>query len=87
MDLNIYVERLQKNGGNLTEFAKRAGISRMYLTHMLKGRKKKPGFEVVLGLLNASDGEISIRSLRPDLFPPTTLGKRLLALFRKAASA
>lgn len=58
----------------------------MYLGHILKGRKKNYSFETVLGLLIASNGEITLKSLRPDLFPATKKGTQALQLVRKAAS-
>lgn len=86
MDINAYIDKFTENGGSLTKFATSAGMSRMYLGHILKGRKKNPSFETVLGLLIASNGEISIKSLRPDLFPRSKRGSEALELIRKAAA-
>lgn len=86
MDISTYVNNLTKNGGDLTEFARQAGMSRVYLGHILNGHKRNPSIKTVVGLVVASNGEISIRSLRPDLFPSSRKGAKALELIRKAAA-
>ena len=86
MDINTYLDQFKKDGGKLTDFAAKANMSLAYLGHIRSGRKKKFEFKIVMGLITASDGQISLKSLRPDLFPKGRVGKRNLELLRKAAS-
>jgi len=68
MNLSQYLEKHAPSLEAERKFAKSAGISHLYLRHILKGRKDKIGFEIVLGLLRASSGRIKLKTLRPDLF-------------------
>ena len=85
MDINSYVRKLADTGRTATDFAATAGMSRMYLYHILKGRKPKPGLETILKLLRASDAEIKLQTLRPDLFPKGRKGREALELLRRAS--
>lgn len=84
MDINTYLHKYTKNGGNLEEFARKAGMTRVYLTHIRRGRKN-PGMKKVVGLIEASGGAISISSLHPELFPAGDIGDLRMRLIQKSA--
>ena len=84
--MKAYFSKLRQEGGTLTQFASDADMSYNHLCHVIHGRKKKMSLDTVIKLLIASDGEISIQSLRPDLFPKGSRGKAAAAALRKAVS-
>ena len=76
MDIKTYVKQFQKDGGKIADLASRAGMSTMYLRHIISGYKEKPGLEKVVGIMVATDGQVTLKSLRPDLYPRGVKGKK-----------
>lgn len=85
MDIKTYVDQFRNSGGSANLFAEKMGTSAMYLCHLINGRKPKPTMDTIMAAINASDGEISIRSLRQDLFPNTAEGDAALRNLIKSA--
>lgn len=83
MDINTYLEEFTKNGGTIAAFAEKAGMTPMYLQHIRAGRKT-PGMKKIMGIIVASDGEISIASLHPEIAPKGKSGLTRLRLLHKS---
>ena len=82
MNLVEYIAKYAPTLEKEREFAAEVGISHMYLQHMIKKRKERPGFEIAMGLIRASNGQIKLQTLRPDVFTD----KESLKLLRKSAA-
>lgn len=83
MDIKSYLNRVKVQGVSLNDFAVKAKMSADYLRHILNGRRK-PGVEKIITLLEASDAEISLKAIRPDIFPNNRKGKRRIELLKKS---
>lgn len=64
MQLRRYIEALTP--AQKVEFAKRAKSSQMYLTHIVRGRRK-PGLTKCVAIEKASGGVVRCESLNPKL--------------------
>lgn len=80
MDIQEYLKKYANTPSEVADFARAAGMSPMYLSHIVN-RHKNPGIEKIIGLIRASNGRIKLEAIRPDLFDKDT--KRLI---RKAAA-
>lgn len=75
MDIKTYMTKLG-SPERRHEFAERAGTSVGTLNNLMYCDKQVRSFEFLVRLVEASNGELSIRKLRPDLFPKGRVGAR-----------
>jgi len=68
MNLTRYVDKYANTTDQFNQFAADVGISPQYLRHLISGFRPKPELKIVLGLVTASGGMISLHTIRPDLF-------------------
>lgn len=73
MDLETYWSTLDPAGK--LAFAGRAKTSVMYIGHVVSGRKKASSLEYLLRLAEASEGALTVETIRHDMFPPTRAGR------------
>lgn len=85
MDIETYLKELPDKCAR-EHFAKKAGTTMGYLDHLKKGRKKPAGIDVLVRLIAASEGRLTLRDLRPDLFTGSG-GKKSLAHIHEASRA
>lgn len=67
MNLRDYVLGLAPE--DRERFAERAGTTANYLP-LLMGGHRKPSHELARRLVEASEGELALSDLRPDIWPP-----------------
>lgn len=73
MNLKTYLEPMSVD--EKQAFAQKAGTSAAYLSQLASGHRKA-GMRTASAIEAASDGVVTIRDQRPDLFPrETTLNK------------
>jgi len=84
MDINSYLNQFSKSSDYVRKFAQRCGTSVAYIGHVRKGRRVNQKLETVLAFLRESDCQISIRSLRPDLFGANKKGRQNVELLKRA---
>lgn len=82
MDLKTYLDSLTNS--EREAFAQRAGNSLGYLRHITDGRKPPSTIRLIVKLIKASDGNLTLEGLRPDLFDSRTRsGSMALETIRK----
>jgi len=84
MDLRNYLNRLPDREAK-AQFAIRAKTTLGHLDHLEKGRKKPKTLTSLMDLIHASDGELTLRGLRPDLFSGSKRNKRNLEMIHNAS--
>ena len=84
MDIKTYLDSLTFS--ERKEYAVRACTTIGYLHHLAKKRKKPSGLGLILRLIEASDGNLSLIELRPDLFKSKN-GTRRVQVLRDSIAA
>jgi len=69
MNMKQYIMKYKKERQKVRELAQTVGVQRIYLTQIASG-SYRPSPMLARKLHQATDGEIHMSDLRPDIYPP-----------------